>query len=237
MAFGDSVLNGGNLTDHAKLATTLLAKRLTLRMRVPVVVGNISAGSWGPGNWLAYAREYGFFDADVVLLLISSHDAGDNPTFAPLNPNTHPQNRPVSALLEGITRYLPRYLPEWVKTGVAGPTAPPVVANNEQMIAQGTADLRAFLDLALTQVPRVMVVQYPDRSELGPDGAKLGYYLIKSIVEESGAEVFSAFSDMKAALDRGENPYRDNIHVNDSGQMVLSDVFFRALGWNRDALD
>ena len=53
MIFGDSVLNGGNLTDHAALATTLLSERLAEQRGQPVVVGNISAGSWGrETGWL-----------------------------------------------------------------------------------------------------------------------------------------------------------------------------------------
>ena len=55
MVFGDSVLNGGNQTDHAALATTILHEKLSVAKQ-RVVVGNISAGSWGPGNWLAYAK-------------------------------------------------------------------------------------------------------------------------------------------------------------------------------------
>ena len=113
MVFGDSVINGGNLTDHSNLATTLLQNELSQSSSNPVIVGNISAGSWGPGNWLAYAKEYGFFEADIVVLQISSHDWKDNPKFKPLNPNTHPQDQPISAVTEGITRYLPRYLPDF----------------------------------------------------------------------------------------------------------------------------
>ncbi len=233
MVFGDSVLNGGNLTDHDTLATTLLAERLAAAKGMPVVVGNISAGSWGPGNWLAYSREFGFFDADVVLVLISSHDIGDNPTFAPLDPNTHPQETPMSALVEGMERYLPRYLPSWTaaltQVAAGDPTAPPAGTNDNQAIAQGSADLRAFLDFARAQVPRVLVAQFPDRSELEPGGLQPGYELIKSIGQESEAEVVSVFPDIKAALDRGENPYRDNIHVNDVGQAVLANAFFDAL--------
>jgi hypothetical protein len=90
LVFGDSVLNGGNLTDQKELATELLSVRLEQALERPVVVGNVSAGSWGPGNWLGYAREYGFFDADAVVLLISTHDYRDNPTFEPLNRYTHP---------------------------------------------------------------------------------------------------------------------------------------------------
>lgn len=111
MVFGDSVLNGGAQTDQTDLATTVVSQRLHKELARPVVVGNISAGSWGPGNWLAYVREYGFFDADAIVLVASSHDAADNPTFAPLNLNTHPVTAPYSALVEGVTRYLPRYFP------------------------------------------------------------------------------------------------------------------------------
>ena len=112
MVFGDSVVNGGNLTDHANLATTILKDKLSKILDKNVVVGNISAGSWGPGNWLAYAQEYGFFDADIIVLVISSHDYIDNPTFQPLDKNTHPTTKPISAFIEGIERYVPRYFPK-----------------------------------------------------------------------------------------------------------------------------
>ena len=103
MVFGDSVVNGGNLTDHADLATTLLENRISDGHKRNVRIGNISAGSWGPGNWLAYVKEYGFFGADIIILIISSHDAGDNPIYAPLDTNTHPQIKPTSAMWEGLT--------------------------------------------------------------------------------------------------------------------------------------
>jgi hypothetical protein len=105
LVFGDSVLNGGAQTDHEALATSILSRQLADVWHKPLVVGNVSAGSWGPGNWLAYAREYGLFDADAVVLVMSSHDTADNPTFAPLNPNTHPTECPWTAVGEGLTRY------------------------------------------------------------------------------------------------------------------------------------
>ena len=60
LVMGDSVINGGALTDQKDLATTLLQQRLSDCLQVPVVVGNVSAGSWGPGNILAYTRRYGW---------------------------------------------------------------------------------------------------------------------------------------------------------------------------------
>ena len=51
LVFGDSVVNGGNLTDHEDLATTRLAHDLLpFAGGNKVVVGNVSAGSWGPGK-------------------------------------------------------------------------------------------------------------------------------------------------------------------------------------------
>ncbi|MES2213102.1 MAG: hypothetical protein V4490_08225, partial [Pseudomonadota bacterium] len=149
MVFGDSVLNGGNLTDHAALATTLLKDRLSEVNDKNVVVGNISAGSWGPGNWLAYAKEYGFFGADIVVLVISSHDYADNPTFHALNKNTHPTEKPISALLEGVTRYLPRYLPQLGADNQSTTEPDRFSAEaSEQEAQKGLADLRRFLELA-----------------------------------------------------------------------------------------
>ncbi|WP_200336250.1 SGNH/GDSL hydrolase family protein [Thiocystis violacea] len=165
MVFGDSVVNGGNLTDHSRLATTLMAAQLSAAANVTVTVrvGNISAGSWWPGNWLAYAREYGFFDADIVVLVISRHDVADNPTFAPLDPNTHPEHQPVPALWELLTRYLPRYLPSLKKVD-EGSTVTEVIS--AESLEQSLADLREFLQLARSQTKSVLVAQYPERKEL-----------------------------------------------------------------------
>jgi len=227
MVFGDSVLNGGNLTDHEDLATSVLSHRLKELLGSPVIVGNISAGSWGPGNWLAYAQEYGFFGADAVVLVISSHDIADNPTFAPLNPNTHPQRSPASALLQGLMRYLPSYLPNSRSELQLRQSTAEMHA--EDAVQHGQSDLVAFLTLAHQQVPRVLVLQHPERVELGPDGPKTGYSLIGAAARRQGAEVISLFPYMKSVFDHGENPYRDNIHVNDRGQRVLADALLDAL--------
>ena len=50
LGLGDSVINGGTLTDQDSLATTRLSKSLTQLLQRKVQVLNISAGSWGPDN-------------------------------------------------------------------------------------------------------------------------------------------------------------------------------------------
>lgn len=223
LVFGDSVVNGGNQTDHSKLATTILAQQLRSSTTQIVRVANVSAGSWGPGNWLAYVREYGFFNADAVVLVISSHDAGDNPTFAPLNPQTHPQSRPMLALWEGITRYLPRYLPQGNSKGTSESVNPGAITTDAAM-QQGLADLDAFLALAQAQTPKVLVVQHPERSEIERNLFQPGHAAIYKLATERGISVIQFSPVLKRVFTTGGNPYRDNIHINDHGQRELAGV-------------
>lgn len=106
LVWGDSVVNGGAPTDQPQLASELIRQELAKGRKAPVTTGNISAGSWGPPNLLAYAKRYGFFDADMNLVVMSSHDAFDVPTFAPLNPATHPTTRPLTPSIDLVFRYL-----------------------------------------------------------------------------------------------------------------------------------
>lgn len=233
LVFGDSVLNGGNLSDQSELATSLLAWRLSALHNGPVTVGNVSAGSWGPGNWLGYAQTYGLFNADAVLLVASSHDIGDNPQYLPLNPHTHPQRRPVSALVEGMTRYLPRYLPAFLEKPSAGAEkqARSSDASDEaeraDAIARGTQDLQAFLELALAQAPTA-VLQHPTRLELR-DGAEPGCTQIAEAAAEAGAEVIALDPYLNTTIAKGTLPYRDDIHINTAGQNALAAALFDAL--------
>jgi lysophospholipase L1-like esterase len=228
MIFGDSVINGGNQTDHFDLATTILQQKLYETKR-KAVVGNISAGSWGPGNWLAYAKEYGFFGADVVVLVISSHDYADNPTFQALNKNTHPTENPMSAILEGIARYLPRYLPQ-INTG--GESIEPVNSEeyaSEQKALEGLEDLRDFLELAKSNTANVMVLQNWEKKEIERGYAKSGNLRIKEVCNSTGVTTISLEPYFRRSLDSGSNPYRDNIHPNQVGQQLIARVILEKI--------
>ncbi len=223
MVVGDSVVNGGNLTDHARLATTVLQKQLSQRLGVPVVVGNISAGSWGPENYLRYAQEYGFFDADMVVLVISSHDAADNPAFGPLNPNTHPTRSPLFAVGEGLTRYLPKYLNRLGRaSGSGGGTAEEPAALDAGEVERGLDGLRGFIALAAASGARVCVMQHWERGEVEGGGAYPGHDTIREACGRVGVPVIQLDGYFRRALGEGHNPYRDSIHPNDTGQAVLA---------------
>ena len=224
MVFGDSVINGGNLLDQETVVTTVLDRDLSTLLDRDVIVGNISAGTWGPGNWLAYAQEYGFFDADVVVLVVSSHDYADNPTFQPLNPNTHPTQKPISALVEGITRYLPRYLPNLKSLGDYRETDTFNKKPDEKAIMQGMSDLNEFLVSAIAESDYVFVVQHWEKSEIEQSAPQHGYEKIKDLCASTSIPCVSLQPYLLQAIAEGEKPYQDNIHLSATGHQLMAGV-------------
>lgn len=227
MVYGDSVVNGGNLTDQSRLATSLLQNRLTNDLHRPVIVGNISAGSWGPPNELAYLRQYGFLDADIAVLVLSSSDYDDAPTFEPLDPMTHPTQAPVSALWEGITRYLPRYLNGRV-INEAGTVPVTHVPNKTDMEVSLGAE-REFLQSARGRGVRILLVQHWTASELKSGQPLEGHAMIRDVATSESVPVADDVDPLRARIASGQNPYRDDIHVNETGQSVLEQLLLEQL--------
>ena len=231
MIFGDSILNGGNRIDQAELATTIVEEELAHGTGHDVIVGNISAKSWGPGNWLAYAEAYGFFDADIVAVVVSSHDWRDNPSFAPLNPDTHPTAPPVSAFVEGLTRYLPRYIPALRRAQEpAAEVDSGTGRGDDPAVRRSLADFSRLLQLARAAADSVLVVQHWERSEVEGGIAKPGYAEFHAICEAMQVPCVSLMPYYRRALDEGINPYQDNIHLNAAGQQILAQALIEALG-------
>ena len=219
MVFGDSIVHGFPLDQH-ELATSLLTKDLEQTMRRHVVVGNISAGSWGIPNYLAYEQANGFFDADVVVLVFSSHDLYDVPTFEPLSPIYQPQTRFHIVSPFGVQKLF-----GWVK-------------HNSLLLAQGTTDknlehlkaicLKAlddlYQDLQKQAIPLLLVFHY-EQDELQAE-------MINEFLDWARVKGVSVVSDREVligALKVGKNPYQDFIHLNALGQSLLEAVILDGL--------
>jgi lysophospholipase L1-like esterase len=225
LVMGDSVVNGGNRTDQSQLATTLLRDRLVAETRRPVVVGNVSAGSWGPPNMLEWTRSFGFLAADVVVVVLSSHDASDVPTFASLDSTAQPTARPISALLEGMVNYLPRILP-WGPSSAGG-----TAEMQSDMRAPDEAALDAFSQLvrdARRAGACVSMVQHLTKAELA-DRPGPGHRALQSLAAELSVPNFDDAHTLSAAVRTEPSIYRDNIHFSDAGQRILADELLQAV--------
>ncbi|WP_156173859.1 hypothetical protein [Cupriavidus basilensis] len=221
LVFGDSVVNGGAQVDQEELATERLQNALQADADYPITVGNISAFSWGPGNWLAYAKRYGLFGASKVVLVVNSDDYADVPTFAPLDPETHPTVKPLLATWEGITRYGPRYLKFPVTRASRSPKIPPA-----EQIQSALSDLREFLIVVREAGATVVVVQHYQKSELSLTAPPIGLQRIAELCSDLNVPLISLKDDESM---HPESTYLDNIHLTPTGQEVLLRGILRAI--------
>lgn len=212
MVYGDSVVNGGALSDQSRIATSILQRRLTETQHRRVVVGNVSAGGWGPPNELAYLKQFGFLDADVVILVLSSSDYDDAPTFEPLNPQTLPTQAPISAAWEGMVRYLPRY--------VGRPLSGDHIPNKRDIEVSLEAE-HEFLAMARAEGVKILLLQHWTASEL-KSGPLQGHAEIRRVAVD--VPVYDDAEKLRSYVRAGKNPFRDDIHLNDDGQQALAEL-------------
>ncbi len=231
MVMGDSVVHGGALTDQADLATERLQATLRKELGRPVVVGNIAAGSWGPGNLLAYAKRFGLFDADVVLIVLHGKDVGDNPTGVPvvgIDPS-FPAKRPPAAIVEAVGRYL---IPRLRRLFGGAARHTPVVSDSDKQAAadRTMGDLNALCNLAKASGTVVLIVYVPQRVELA--GALLpGHAMIARFASDKQLDFLDLRDDFRNATNGAADPYRpnDSIHPSPAGQILLCDAVLPAV--------
>ena len=108
LCLGDSILNGGTITDQRHLATSIMSSSMSETLGVKVQMLNVSAGSWGPDNCLAWLKRHGDFGAKGIVLVVSSHDVHDTMTFVPVVGilKNYPSRQYPLAVFELWDRYL-----------------------------------------------------------------------------------------------------------------------------------
>src|SRR5262249_23799846 len=147
MLVGDSVINGGSQTDQSRTVSSMLQRRLHDEFHRPGIVGNISAGSWGPPNELAYLKKFGLFDADLGVFVFNNGDACDVMTFQPTVgvSEDFPDHAPVLALWEGWMRYA------WPRIGTRFQQPAPPPANqipHEQAISTCLSAIQEMVQMS-----------------------------------------------------------------------------------------
>lgn len=216
---GDSVINGGSLTDNDSLATTLLGQRLTAAWGSRVQVLNISAGSWGPDNCAAYLAHTDLPQPSALVLFVSSHDAHDNMSFKQVvGVRKHfPDRQYSSAIVELMDRYV---VPRFVK---------PKTSSNEELgidkgeegFNTGFATLKRYADVH--GIP-MLIYLHAERSEISA-----GRYNAQGqeIIRFAEANAIHLVKD----LDHGAlvDELRDNIHPNEAGQRRIADILLPML--------
>ncbi|TDB64494.1 hypothetical protein [Arundinibacter roseus] len=226
---GDSVVLGGSLTDNDSLASTMLEKRLSQTLDRRVRVLNIAAGSWGPDNVAAYLKKYGLFNADLICLVASSHDAHDNMDHAyqlvGVDPNL-PDKQFDWAWHELWVRYLyPRYIKEYTEGDIyfapkAAPAQEPGIHKNGIGFNPGFGQLAQMAREA--GIP-FFIFLHPEISEI-----EFGNYNGEGREIIQFAERDSIRLIKELDLGTSVNFYRENdvVHYNKDGQLFLANKLY-----------
>jgi hypothetical protein len=224
MICGDSIINGGALTDQSQLMTTRMEEHLKAEQHRPAVVMNVSAGSWGPPNYLAYVKRFGFFEANALVIVVSGGDYADAPTWVPtvgVSPD-FPDKTPTVALGEAITRYLPRYVPI-----LAGPTPLPLPVTQGQ-IDQAMGAFRELVSMAQQRNIPVIVAYQREQAEYGKPETE-GHMAFRQACSALNVKIIELADVFEPDMKGGGKPYRDEGHPNAHGQELMEKAIYPAV--------
>lgn len=233
LLIGDSVINGGNPTDHNDLASTILENQLREQYGKPLRVLNVSAGSWGPDNAFAFLKKKGFFNADLICLITSSHDAYDNMSHAKLvgvNPN-YPNQQYASALYEAYDRYY-IYYEAYIKDPIKRWLGPAIQHSPDDVIHKfGTTFNPGFEQLTDTtralQIPFVIYL-HPEIPEIRQNRFDAQGQQILDFAAQNNVPVVNELL-LHPTLDLFRNPQYDGIHYNAKGQAFMAKNLYPVL--------
>ena len=219
---GDSVINGGSMLDQSALVSTLLQKSLSDELHRPVVVGNASAGGWGPPSELGWIKTFGTLDADIIVLVVSSHNYANVPQWpVPIGEEfDRPTRKPILAWEEFFRRYASRLSFSPPAEAFVDPAQP-----SESDINWCIWSIQQIVKIAHTGGALVIVAQHAQVQELGGNW-KPGHACNEAAARSAGADRIVQFEPtFRIARETGRDPYRlyDNIHPNKAGHDLMAD--------------
>lgn len=221
LGLGDSVLNGGTLTDQDSLATSIFSNNFS-----KIQMLNISAGSWGPDNVAAYLNKHGSFNAEQFFLVVSSHDAYDIMDFKEvvgLHPS-YPEKQYSLALIELVDRYvLPRIKKKLSSKNTLDPDEKVLegIQKNGESFNPGFEEIRLFAE---KNNVKIMLYLHAEKSEL-----KIGEYNLQGKEILNWANTYNI--PVIQGIDYGfsDEHYQDKIHLNEQGQAKLAEVMLQEI--------
>lgn len=210
---GDSVVYGQHTLDQTQTLAFLLNKKLKQELRdESVVVGSISASSWGPENMLAFYEKFGPFVGNTVFLVLSSHDRSDIP-FMTRRLTPYRVVEPTSALHDFL-----QSAGERIEDKVRGDV---VKVPFKERLFQSEASLVRLLEVLKKDYSQVVMVFHATKKE-AIDGSSKGEAYYAAIAKKHNVGFFSTLHFYKALYEEGVKPHSDNIHLSWQGNQHLS---------------
>jgi hypothetical protein len=217
LGFGDSVINGGALTDHDSLATTLVEHQLNKGFRFL----NVSAGSWGPDNCAGYLKKFGDFKARMIVLFVSSHDAHDNMTFEKTvgYHESYPNRQYPLAIIELFAKYL---IPRLISKFQQESTLDPLMINKH-----GTGfntGFEFFKEYTSQHNIPFLICLHLEKQEVADNKFNAQGEEILEYCQANNIKVITGLE-----IGEKETHFRDDIHLNEQGQKLWAKVLLNEI--------
>ena len=237
LMLGDSLVNGMVWTDQDQTLTALVQQKLTesnhisgVNEPVPqrIEVLNVAAGSWAPRNELAYLREFGTFEAQLLILVINTDDffgAPPRPEVVGQDP-AYPDRYPLCAWVEFLEQFW-RRLPLPSTLGLKRSKLIPLPPEKDVL----DINLKAIDDIyTLTQTTdtQFLLILSPLRRELDMEGGSRDYEkkARQRLQDWVNAHQIS-FLDLLTDFNAHPSPldlYSDHIHLSLQGNQWVAEA-------------
>lgn len=224
LVIGDSVLNGGTLTDDQDTASAVLnGLAFSLNGRTLRFL-NLSAGSWAPPQQLGYLNAYGTLGADSVVMVLSSHDALG---LAKGGKSPFPTVKPWTATEELVLRYLMGYRRHLFTSAPAGWKAaaadvPSDVAASEDPTATSVWCLKQIVGLCRRKNLPLAVVLWPNQSEAATKQWDQTADVFLQVLVAEKVPYVDLMPQITATPNFETTVYRDGIHPTPAGQRLVA---------------
>ena len=221
LEFGDSVLNGGAHVDQDNLATTIEENKLNEKFKNQVQILNISAQSWGLSNAFAYLQKQGDFDADIIVLVFSSHDLRDNMHFRKVVGvhSAWPNQKPLLALTDLWTRFI------WPKTKALFGGSAEYDYLKDFSDSKINPGWKNFFSYASKKKIPLLVYLHASKKEIQKGDFNADGKKIIRMCEEENVKVISDLD----ALNEMDDAFIDDIHMSEKGQSVMAELLLPVL--------
>ncbi len=216
LGFGDSIFNGGVQVDQDSIASSILTRDLSNKLGVKTQVLNVSAGSWGPDNCFAYLQEKGDFAAEMIFLVVSSHDAYDVMDFKPVidKIDRYESKQYKLATWELVNKYLLPKLFNIYTSDLSG------IAKKSSVFNPGFSE---FLRYSNEHDIPFFIYLNPDTVEVKAQKYSAQGEEIKSFCRYNKVVCVEGLGNTQL------EDYRGIIHLNESGQRKMANLISNAI--------
>ena len=225
---GDSVINGGVLTDHKDLATTILQNKID-PSHVDIQVLNVSAGSWGPGNYAAYFKRYKDLVGtnDILVVEVNSHDLWEDDPIKTGGANVGKDvslqvKKPFCALYDGVDRYLIPRVRKFCGLAAVNTKVDIPKWGNDIQNDSAIYNIKKLDELYSYSWRKKYMLIYRSRKETHENIETVGERVFREYAKEKGITIIECKLDWNM-------DFRDSIHTSKSGQKKIAESIASAL--------